>query len=157
MFTRKIYWKRKVYINTPLQHEIDLALFFHLFDINIVTFIVECNKFQSLVIHGALRCFESAHAQSELQYCFQVTSREFWLQCSRKWKNPLRLNKVLKKSDSPLRMEKLDHPVYNPDLDPSDFHVFILLKDVLSLHHFRNNTEVKKNFRQFLVSQSTEF
>jgi hypothetical protein len=37
----------------------------------------------------------------------------------------------------------LDHPPCNPDLAPSDFHLFPELKEHLTGHHFLSDNEVK--------------
>ena len=42
-----------------------------------------------------------------------------------------------------LRFECFPHPLYSPNLAPSDFHVFGPLKDALSRTQFRDDDEVK--------------
>jgi len=38
--------------------------------------------------------------------------------------------------------ECLDHPLYSPDLSPSDYHLFSELKKQLKSHHFSSDAEV---------------
>jgi histone-lysine N-methyltransferase SETMAR len=38
-----------------------------------------------------------------------------------------------------LKFELLPHPAYSPDLIPSDYHIFELLKDALCGHQFAND------------------
>jgi len=42
-----------------------------------------------------------------------------------------------------LGWEVLPHPPYNPDLAPSDFHLFGRLKEFLGSQHFSTDDEVK--------------
>ncbi|GBN06927.1 Histone-lysine N-methyltransferase SETMAR [Araneus ventricosus] len=56
-----------------------------------------------------------------------------------------------------LGWERLERPVYSPDLTPSDFHLFPALKSALSGRHFRSNKEVRQALRNFLLSLDTDF
>ena len=40
--------------------------------------------------------------------------------------------------------EQFDHPLYSPDLAPSDFHLFLHLKSFLAARRFHNDNEVKE-------------
>ena len=51
----------------------------------------------------------------------------------------------------------LDHPPYNPDLAPSDFHLFSLLKKFLAGQRFTCDDEVKASVRQWFCSQTADF
>ena len=51
----------------------------------------------------------------------------------------------------------LTHPPYSPDLAPSDFHFFGLLKESMKGIHFQTDEEVKAAVSNWLWSQSTEF
>ncbi|GBO16500.1 hypothetical protein AVEN_173856-1 [Araneus ventricosus] len=59
-----------------------------------------------------------------------------------------------------LGWERLDRPVYSPDLTPPDFHLFPELKSELSGRYYRSNEEVRqalRNFLNFLLSLGTDF
>ncbi|GBM95102.1 Histone-lysine N-methyltransferase SETMAR [Araneus ventricosus] len=56
-----------------------------------------------------------------------------------------------------LGWERLDDPVYSPDLAPSDFHLISALKSALSGPHFRSTEEVQQNVKNFLPSLGTDF
>ena len=51
----------------------------------------------------------------------------------------------------------LEHPPYSPDLAPSDFHLFLALKDHLSGHKFTSDDDVKTAVTRWLKSQGAEF
>jgi hypothetical protein len=50
-----------------------------------------------------------------------------------------------------------EHPAYNPDLAPSDFHLFGLLKNALRGHRFAADDEVKEAVHDWLCSQPQTF
>jgi hypothetical protein len=49
-----------------------------------------------------------------------------------------------------LHFECLPHPLYSPDLAPSDFHVFGALKEDLSGRKFRYDKEVQDEVQDWL-------
>ena len=53
--------------------------------------------------------------------------------------------------------EFLEHPPCNPDLAPSDFHLFSLLKKFLAGHRFTCDDKVKAAVRQWFRSQTADF
>ena len=54
--------------------------------------------------------------------------------------------------------ELFHHPPYNPDLAPSDFHVFLHLKKFLSSgERFGNDEELKTSVTRWFHSQAAEF
>ncbi|KAJ4451413.1 hypothetical protein ANN_02875 [Periplaneta americana] len=54
--------------------------------------------------------------------------------------------------------ELFDHPLYSPDLAPSDFHVFLHLKKFLSSdERFGNDEELKTSVTRWFHSQAAEF
>jgi hypothetical protein len=52
--------------------------------------------------------------------------------------------------------EQFDHPPYNPDLAPSDFHVFLHLKTFLGGRWFHDD-EVKEATITWFASQAASF
>jgi histone-lysine N-methyltransferase SETMAR len=56
-----------------------------------------------------------------------------------------------------LSFECLPHPPYLPDLAPSDFHVFGLLKEAMGGKSFRSDKEVQQVVHEWLRSQPKEF
>jgi hypothetical protein len=51
--------------------------------------------------------------------------------------------------------EQFDHPLYNPDLAPSDFYVFLHLKTLLGGCQFHD--EVKESINTWFASQAASF
>jgi hypothetical protein len=49
------------------------------------------------------------------------------------------------------------HPVHSPDLAPSFYHLFGLVKDVLCGCHFADDTELKQSFCDVLQGKGKEF
>ncbi|GFW53548.1 mariner Mos1 transposase [Trichonephila clavipes] len=56
-----------------------------------------------------------------------------------------------------LGWECLQHPPYNPDLAPNDFHLYPSLKKNLTGRRFGSNAEVKQAVKRFFRMQSPEF
>jgi hypothetical protein len=56
-----------------------------------------------------------------------------------------------------LNSEVLKHPLYGPDLAPSDYRLFGPLKDTLEGHHFTSDLEVKETVHKWLVTQPKTF
>jgi hypothetical protein len=50
-----------------------------------------------------------------------------------------------------------DHPPYNHDLAPSDFHLFAYLKNWLRSQRFNNNEKFMEGVKTCLSSQATDF
>jgi hypothetical protein len=48
----------------------------------------------------------------------------------------------------------LIHPPYDPDLDPSNFHLFPKLKACLRGHHYASDDEVKPSVKLWLLHQT---
>jgi len=53
--------------------------------------------------------------------------------------------------------EQFDHPPYNPDLGPSDFHLFLHLKSFLAVRQFHDDNEVKEAVTTCFTSQAASF
>jgi hypothetical protein len=53
--------------------------------------------------------------------------------------------------------EQFDHPSYNPDLAPSDFHVFLHLKTFLGGRRFHDTTRSKKPLTRGLQRRLRHF
>ena len=56
-----------------------------------------------------------------------------------------------------LSFECLPHPLYSPDLAPSDFHVFGPLKEVMGGKSFRSDEEVQQAVHEWLRSHPKDF
>ncbi|GFW56834.1 histone-lysine N-methyltransferase SETMAR [Trichonephila clavipes] len=52
--------------------------------------------------------------------------------------------------------EQIDHPLYSPDLAPSDFHLFRNLKEFLGGKRFDTADEVKEEVQDWLSSQAAD-
>jgi histone-lysine N-methyltransferase SETMAR len=50
--------------------------------------------------------------------------------------------------------QRNDHPPYNPDLAPNDFHVFLHLKSFLGVLRFHDDNEVKTAVNTWFASQA---
>jgi hypothetical protein len=50
--------------------------------------------------------------------------------------------------------ELFDHPLYSPDLAPSDYHLFTYLKNWFGSQHFSNNEELIRGVKTWLNSQA---
>jgi transposase len=48
-------------------------------------------------------------------------------------------------------------PPYSPDLAPSDYHLFIYLKNWLGSQRFNNNEELMESVKTWLSSQALDF
>jgi histone-lysine N-methyltransferase SETMAR len=53
--------------------------------------------------------------------------------------------------------ERLDYAPYSPDLAPSGFHFFPILKSTLEGHRFTTNEDVEAAVRTFVRIQNTDF
>jgi len=51
----------------------------------------------------------------------------------------------------------LEHPAYSPDLAPSDYHLFGLLKDALRGRRFTSDEGVKEAVHEWLAAQPKAF
>ena len=75
-----------------------------------------------------------------------------WPECSRRYGKVILLHddapsdtsKPVKDTLKGLAWEVLTHPLYSPDLAPSDYHLFRLMAHTLSKQHFKTYEEVKK-------------
>jgi histone-lysine N-methyltransferase SETMAR len=56
-----------------------------------------------------------------------------------------------------LFFECLPHPLYSPDLAPSDFHVFGPLEEAMGDKSFRSDEEVQQTVHKWLRSQPKDF
>ena len=56
-----------------------------------------------------------------------------------------------------LNYEVLDHPLYSPDLSPTDFHFFKHLDNFLLEKCFRNPKDTETTFNEFVASRATTF
>lgn len=55
------------------------------------------------------------------------------------------------------RWEIFHHPPYSPDLAPSDYHLFLHLKNWLASQRFEETEELKTSVQNWLKSQAAEF
>ena len=55
------------------------------------------------------------------------------------------------------RWEQIDHPAYSPDLGPSDFHLFLHLKQFLGGKQFDDNDHLKDAVQKWLTLQAVAF
>jgi hypothetical protein len=53
--------------------------------------------------------------------------------------------------------EQFDHPPYNLDLAPSDFHVFLHLKTFLGARRFHDDNKVEEAVNTWFASQAASF
>jgi len=53
--------------------------------------------------------------------------------------------------------EQFDHPLYSPDLAPSDLHLFLHLKSFLAGRRFHDDNEVKEAVTTCFASQAASF
>jgi histone-lysine N-methyltransferase SETMAR len=56
-----------------------------------------------------------------------------------------------------LSFECLPHPLYSPDLAPSDFHVFGPLEEAMGGKSFKSDEEVHQAVHEWLRSQPKDF
>jgi histone-lysine N-methyltransferase SETMAR len=56
-----------------------------------------------------------------------------------------------------VRWAVLPHPAHSPDLAPSDYHLFVPVKNALGGRHFVDDTELKLGFHDVLRNRGTEF
>jgi len=56
-----------------------------------------------------------------------------------------------------LGFQCLDHPLYSPELAPSDYHLFPALKKRLKVRHFSSDAEVIAAAETWLDGQNSEF
>jgi hypothetical protein len=56
-----------------------------------------------------------------------------------------------------INWELFDHPRYSTDCDPSDYHLFICLKNLLGSQRFNNNEELMEGAKIWLSSQAAGF
>ena len=56
-----------------------------------------------------------------------------------------------------LKLPALPHPAYSPDLAPSDYFLFLQLKNRLKGNHYDRDEEVVAAIRQLCREQSSEF
>jgi histone-lysine N-methyltransferase SETMAR len=64
---------------------------------------------------------------------------------------------VTAKKITDLRLECIPHPLYSPDLAPSDYHVFGPLKEALGGKKFSTDNEIKEAVHRWLRSQRSFF
>jgi len=55
------------------------------------------------------------------------------------------------------RWEQMDHPLYSPDLTPSDFHLFLHLKKFLGGKRFDDDEDLNDAVQKCLTSQAAQF
>jgi histone-lysine N-methyltransferase SETMAR len=53
--------------------------------------------------------------------------------------------------------ELSDHPPYSPDLAPSDYRLFLYVKDWFGSHRLNNNYELMEGEQTWLSSQAADF
>jgi len=56
-----------------------------------------------------------------------------------------------------LGFQCLDHPPYSPDLAPSDYHLFPVLKKKMKVRHFSSDAEVIAAAETWLDGQTSDF
>ncbi|GFV74163.1 mariner Mos1 transposase [Trichonephila clavipes] len=65
--------------------------------------------------------------------------------------------KVVKTYLETLKWEVLCHPLYSPDLAPSDYHLFRSMAHGLADQHFRSYEEVKNWVDSWITSKDDQF
>ena len=55
------------------------------------------------------------------------------------------------------KWEQMDYPLYSPDLVPSDFHLFLHLKNFLRGKRFDDDDDLKDAVQKWLTSQVAAF
>ena len=55
------------------------------------------------------------------------------------------------------KWEQMDHPLYSPDLVPSDYHLFLHLKKFLGGQQFDDDDDLKDAVQKWLTSQVVAF
>ena len=55
------------------------------------------------------------------------------------------------------KWEQMDHPLYSPDLAPSDYHLFLHLKKFLGSKRFDDDDDLKDAAQKWLTSQVATF
>jgi len=55
------------------------------------------------------------------------------------------------------KWEQKDNPPYSPDLGPSDYHLFLHLKNFLGGQRFDDDDELKDAVQKWLISQAAVF
>ncbi|GFX50826.1 mariner Mos1 transposase [Trichonephila clavipes] len=65
--------------------------------------------------------------------------------------------KVVKTYLETLKWEVLPHPLYSPDLAPSDYHLFRSMAHGLDDQHFRSYEEVKNRIDSWIASKDNQF
>jgi hypothetical protein len=53
--------------------------------------------------------------------------------------------------------ELFGHPPYNPDLSPSDYHLFTYMKNWSRSQRFNSNEELMEGVKTWLSSQAADF
>jgi hypothetical protein len=53
--------------------------------------------------------------------------------------------------------ELSDHPPCNPNLAPSNYHLYNYMKNWFKLRHFNNNEELTKDVKTWLSSEKADF
>uniref|UniRef100_A0A914DGL5 Transposase n=1 Tax=Acrobeloides nanus TaxID=290746 RepID=A0A914DGL5_9BILA len=56
-----------------------------------------------------------------------------------------------------LGWEVLDHPPYSPDVAPSDYHIFLSLKNFMRGRQFKNRDQVEASLREYFEFKEPEF
>ncbi|GFU68175.1 mariner Mos1 transposase [Trichonephila clavipes] len=65
--------------------------------------------------------------------------------------------KVVKTYLETLKWEVLPHPLYSPDLAPSDYHLFRSVAHGLADQHFQSYEEVKNWIDSWIASKDNQF
>ena len=65
--------------------------------------------------------------------------------------------KVVKTYLETLKWEVLPHPLYSPDVAPSDYHLFRSMAHGLADQHFRSYEEVKNWIDSWIASKDDQF
>nr|KAF6360048.1 hypothetical protein mMyoMyo1_011006 [Myotis myotis] len=70
---------------------------------------------------------------------------------------PSHTSKPVKDTLKNLALEVLTHPVYSPDLAPSDYHLFRSMAHALSEQHFKTYEEVENWDSEWFASKQQKF
>lgn len=65
--------------------------------------------------------------------------------------------KPVKETLEALNWDVLPHPLYSPDIAPSDYHLFRSMQNHLSEQRFRSYEDIKQWIDQFIASKDEEF
>lgn len=70
---------------------------------------------------------------------------------------PCHTGKTARAKLQTLEIETTGHPPYSPDLAPSDYYLFRVLKNYLKTHHFSDDDELREGVASFFEAKTSDF